>query len=44
MYVNDEMEEPLETGILEEEISLELDKEYQCTPSGGFEVTMTSQS
>ena len=44
MYANDETEESLETGILEDDISLELDREYQSTPSARFEVAKVLKS
>ena len=42
MYANGETEGPFETGTLEDDISLELDNEYQSIPSTRFEVTMVS--
>ena len=41
-YANGEIEGPFETGALEDNISLELDKEYQSIPSTRFEVTTVS--
>ena len=44
MYANDETEELFEIGTLEEDTSLELDREYQSTPSTRFEVAIVFPS
>ena len=43
-YANDETQEPFEIEILEEDINLELDREYQSTPSSRFEEATVSRS